>query len=85
MIYFNLILLLDASSLSVSSAFMNEHLSEARTMLYAGVLRNPTSSLSFLSLSNPLEGPGFKSRMCPTYPQRVVKGDKLGWCVGITV
>ena len=31
------------------------------------------------------EGLGVKSRMCPPYPQRVVKGDLLGRCVGINV
>ena len=30
-------------------------------------------------------GGGVKSRMCPPYPQRVVKGDLLGRCVGSTV
>ena len=33
----------------------------------------------------PREDPGFKSRMCPPYPQRVVKGDLMGRFLGITV
>ena len=42
------------------------------------------SALSMILHSR--EGPGgIKSRMCTPYPQRVVKGDLLGHCVGITV
>ena len=33
----------------------------------------------------PREDPEVKSRMCPPYPQRVVKGDQLGRCVIVTV
>ena len=33
----------------------------------------------------PREDPGVKSRMCTPYPQRVVKGDKMGRFLGITV
>ena len=33
----------------------------------------------------PLGDPGVRSRMCPPYPQRVVKGDLIGRFLGITV
>ena len=33
------------------------------------------SSLKSLMMNVPREDPGVKSRMCPLYPQRIVKGD----------
>ena len=79
---------ISSCTVSYTALPMNTDLHFPSTLSQLQNFQQTLITLPFLfqkTLRNPGGGGGVKSRMCPPYPKRVVKGDKKGRFLGITV